>query len=184
MTNMKIEYKLERNDFIEHQLFAASKSETVIKNLQRSKIKLLLVYFVLGLVLFVLSDTISALIFIGIGIAWHFLFPLYLKRKYLKLFEKFIDEHYKNRFGKQISLNFGEEYIDIISYMGESKLKTNEITAVNENSNYFFINLSSGESLIIPKTIINQDSEFNDWVTSLVKKLNINHTIDLNWKWR
>jgi len=44
--------------------------------------------------------------------------------------------------------------------------------------------LSSGESLIIPKTIINQDSEFNDWVTSLVKKLNINHTIDLNWKWR
>lgn len=184
VTKMKIEYKLDRNDFIEHQLFAASKSKIVIKNLKRSRVRLPIVYFILGLVLFVLADTIFALIFIGIGIAWYFIYPHYLKRKYIKLYEKYIDEHFKNRFGKQISLNFGEEFIEIISYMGESKLKTNEITEVNENSNYFFINLSSGESLIIPKTVINQNNEFSEWIVSLVKKLRINHNIDLNWKWR
>lgn len=61
----------------------------------------------------------------------------------------------KNRL-KQVTISLGEEFIDTADYIGESKLRTREITEVNEISNYFFIKFSSGESLIIPKPVIQQ----------------------------
>jgi hypothetical protein len=181
---MKIDYNLERNDFIEYQLFAASKSENVKNNWQKSRIRVPIVYLILGLILFLFADKIFALIFIGIGAAWYFLYPYYMRKRYLKHFERYVDENLKNRFGKPVTLNFGEEFIDTIDYMGESKLKINEITEVNEIRSYIFLKFSSGESLIIPKNIINQKNEFTDWILNLIEKLKIKHNIDLNWKWR
>jgi len=107
-----------------------------------------------------------------------------MRKRYLRHFERYVDENLKNRFGKHVSLIFGEEFIDTTDYMGESKLKINEITEVNEIDNYIFLKFSSGESLIIPKIIINQKNEFNNFIKNLVQKLKIQHNVDLNWKWR
>lgn len=181
---MNIAYNLERKDFIEYQLFTASKSETIKKSWQKSRIRIPIVYFILGLILFVLADIIFALVFIGIGAAWYFFYPSFMRKRYLRHFERYVDENLKNRFGKHVSLIFGEEFIDTTDYMGESKLKINEITEVNEIDNYIFLKFSSGESLIIPKIIINQKNEFNNFIKNLVQKLKIQHNVDLNWKWR
>jgi hypothetical protein len=181
---MNIDFNLERKDFIEYQLFTASKSETIINSWKKSRIRIPIVYLILGLFLFVFADKVFALIFFGIGAAWYFLYPSFMRKRYLKHFERYVDENLKNRFGKHVSLIFGEEYIDTIDYMGESKLKINEITEVNEIKSYIYLKFSSGESLIIPKIIINQKNEFNNWIKNLVQKLKIQHNLDLNWKWR
>lgn len=181
---MKIEYTLSRNDFIEFQLFTASNSETIKKSRRKSRNRLPIIYFILGLTMLVYRNIVVALIFIGIGITWYFLYPVYLKRRYVRHFERYVDENLKNRFGKQVTLIFSEEFIDTADFIGESKLRTSEISEVNEISNYFFIKFSSGESLIMPKPVIQQKIEFNEWLLNLVEKLKINHNTDLNWKWR
>ena len=181
---MRIDYTLSRNDFIKFQLFTASNSETIKKSRRRSRTRIPIIYFILGLILFISGSIVLGLVFIGIGIAWYFLYPVYLKRRYVRHFERHADEHLKNRFGKQVTLNFGDEFIDTTDYIGESKLRTSEITEINEISNYFFIKFSSGESLIIPKPVIQQNNEFTQWLLDQVEKLKINHNTDLNWKWR
>jgi len=180
---MKIEYTLDRVDLLEYQLFAASKSERIIKSRKKSRIRLPVVYFILGFLLFLFADLIFSLIFFGTGVAWYLLHPYFMKNRYIRHFEKYIDENYQNRFGKLVTLDFEEEYIIATDYLGESKLKIKEITEINEIKDYIFLKLSSGESLIIPKNKINSLKELSSLLTKISSDLSINHNIDLNWKW-
>ena len=120
---MRIEYTLEKIDFLKYQLFAASKSERIIKSRKKSRIRVPIIYFILGLFLFALADLIFAIIFIGVGVAWYFLHPYFMKKRYVRHFEKYIDENYQNRFGKSVTLDFDGEYIITTDYLGESRLK-------------------------------------------------------------
>jgi len=181
---MRIEYTLEKIDFLKYQLYAASKSERIIKSRKKSRIRLPIIYFILGLLLFVFADLIFALIFIGIGFAWYLLHPYFMKNRYIRHFEKYIDENFQNRFGKSVTLAFEGEYIIATDYLGESKLKIKEIAEINEIQDYTFLKFSSGESLIIPKDRIENINEFNSILTKIVSDLSINHNVDLNWQWK
>jgi len=178
---MKIEYTLEKVDFLKYQLYAASKSASIIKSRKKSRLLLPIVYFVLGVLLFVFADLIPALIFFGVGIAWYLIYPYYMKNRYIRHFEKYIDENYKNRFGKLVTLEFEGEYIIAIDYIGESRLRIKEIAEINEIQDYIFLKFSSGESLILPKDRIENTNEL---LTKIVSNLGINYNIDLNWQWK
>lgn len=181
---MKIEYKLEKIDFLKYQLFAASKSERIIKSRKNSRIRLPIVYLLLGLLLFAFADLIFALIFIGIGVVWYLLHPYFMKKRYIRHFEKYIDENYQNRFSKTVTIDFEGEYIISTDYLGESKLKIREIAEINEIKDYIFLKFSSGESLIIPKDRLENVNELNNILTKIVSDLSINHNIDLDWQWK
>jgi hypothetical protein len=60
---MKIEYTLEKVDFLKYQLYAASKSASIIKSRKKSRLLLPIVYFVLGVLLFPDFDTFLVLTF-------------------------------------------------------------------------------------------------------------------------
>lgn len=181
---MKIEYTIDRIDFLNFQLFAASKSERILKSRKRSRILVPLVYVFLGVSLLLFSDIIFALIFIIIGFIWYFIHPLYMRRRYVKHFEKYIDENLKNRYGKVITLIFEDEYITAIDYLGESKLRIKEITNISEIPCYCIIKFSSGESLIVPTTKINNIHEFNDLIKHIATNQQIDIIVDSNWKWK
>ncbi|MBN1927908.1 MAG: YcxB family protein [Prolixibacteraceae bacterium] len=181
---MRIEFTLKKDDFLTFQLFAASKSERIIKSRKNSRIRLPIVYFLLGLLLFVYADLVFALAFIGVGIIWYLLHPIFMKTRYIKHFKKYIDETYKNRFGKPVTLMFDGDYIITTDYLSDSKLKINEITEINEIKEYIYLMFSSGETLILPKERIGNLNELNNLLTSIASRLNINHTIDLNWQWK
>ena len=83
---MKIEYTLEKIDFLNYQLYAASQSERITKSRKKSRIRLPIIYFILGLLLFALADLIFAIVFIGVGVAWYFLHPYFMKRRYMRHF--------------------------------------------------------------------------------------------------
>jgi len=180
---MTLEYTLEQPDFLEFQLFSASKSERIIKSRRNSRIRLPIVYFILGLVLLVLTDPIFALVFIGIGLAWYFLHPNFMRKRYVRHFEKYLHENYKNRFGKRVSLKFGDEFIESTDYLSESKMRIRELEEINEIKDYYFLKVSSGESFIIPKNRIKEGSEFHEYISKLTKDLEIKYNTELNWKW-
>jgi hypothetical protein len=181
---MRIEYTLNKVDFLEYQLFAASKSDRIIKSRKNSRIRLPIVYFILGLLLFILSDLIFALIFIGVGVAWYLLQPSFMKNRYIRHFEKYIDENYKNRLGKLVALVFEDEYILASDYIGEGKLKIKEIAEINEIKDYIFLKFTSGESLIVPKNRISNLNELNSVLSKIIAELRIKQDIDLDWNWK
>lgn len=181
---MRIEYTLEKIDFLKFQLFAASISERIIKSRKNSRIRLPIVYLILGLLLFVFADLIFALIFIGIGVVWYLLHPYFMKKRYIHHFEKYIDENYQNRIGKTVTIDFDGEHIISTDYLGESRLKIREIAEINEIKDYVFLKFSSGESFIIPKDRLKNVNELNDILTKIVSDLSINHNIDLDWQWK
>lgn len=180
---MRIEYALDKNDFLVHQLFAASKSERINKSRKTLRIRVPIVYFFLGLLLYVFSDLLFGLVFIGIGIAWYFIYPYYLKNRYIRHYEKYIEENYKNRFGKLVTLDFEDEYIVATDYVGESKLLIKEVTEINEINDYIYLKFSTGESLVLPKNRIKNLNELNSILTKITSDLNIKHNVFLDWKW-
>ena len=180
---MTIEYSLEQPDFLEFQLFTASKSERIIKSRKISRIRLPIVYLILGIVLLLFADLIFALVFIGIGLAWYFLHPNFMRKRYIRHFKKYLNENYKNRFGKPVSLKFGDEFIESADYLSESKMRIRELEEINEIKDYYFLKVSSGESFIIPKNRINDGSEFHEYISKLAKALEITYNTELNWKW-
>ena len=181
---MKIDYTLDREDFLEFQLFAASKSERIIKSRKNSRIRLPIVYLILGVILFFLTDLTFALIFLSIGLIWYLFHPYFMRKRYVRHFGKYIDETLNNRFGKTVSLTFGDDFIQEIDYMGESILKKKEIIEINEIKDYVYLKFSSGESLIVPKNKINNLQEFSNQIKLIASDLSISYNIDLNWKWK
>lgn len=180
---MTLEYTLEQPDFLEFQLFSASKSERILKSRRNSRIVLPIVYFILGTLLFVFADIVFGVVFIGIGLAWYYFHPNFTRKRYIRHFEKYLNENYRNRFGKPISLKFGEEFIETADYLSESKMRIREVEEINEIKDYYFLKVSSGESLIIPKNRLNERSDFHQYISKLANDLGIKYNTELNWKW-
>jgi len=180
---MKIEYILDKNDFLEHQLYESSKSPTMTKTRFAGRIRIPVIYFILAFIIYILVDILFAAIFIGIGILWYFAYPYFIRKKFTKHYDKLVQEYFKNRFGKQVSLVFGDEFIETFDSEAESKLRISEIDEIIEIENYYFIKMASGFSLIIPKLQIRNLNELKDTLSNLVRNFKIKHHIELDWKW-
>jgi len=150
---MKIEYSLSRTDYIDFQLFAATKSESIKKNRKKARIRLPIIYLILGTILLTVSDKTFAFIFYLIGILWYLLYPVLTKRRYSKYYAKYVDENFKKRFDTPIRVKFSENYetIETVDFEGESKFKTSEIEKIFEIKRFIYIKMNSGSHLIIPK---------------------------------
>jgi len=150
---MEIEYSLSRADYLEFQLFAATKSETIKKNRRKARIRLPIIYLILGTILLTVSDKIFALIFYLIGILWYLLYPVLTKKRFGKYYAKYVDENFKKRFDTPIKVNISDNYetIETVDFEGESKFKTAGIEKIFEIKRFIYIKMNSGSHLIIPK---------------------------------
>lgn len=157
---MEIEYKLNRIDYIEFQLFASTKSETSKRSKKRARNRVPIIYMVLGTILLIFADMTIAIVFYLIGILWYLLYPNWIKRRYVKHYTKYVEENFKNRFETPIKVNFPENYelIETTDIEGESKFKTSEIEKIFDIKRFIYIKMNSGSYLIIPKyKIVNID---------------------------
>lgn len=181
-----IEYKyiIEKEDCLQQQLFAASKSKLISKTRYKTKVVIPLFYLIIGLGFYMVDQTTSGILFVGIGILWYFIYPLYLRKKYFNYYAKYIDENYTNRFGKVESLAFEEEYIISKTFVGESKMKISEIVEISEISDYYYLKFSIGSTLIIPKNFVNNSIELEHEIKKIAARYNIEHIVNLEWKWR
>ncbi len=181
-----IEYKyiIEKEDFLQHQLFAASNSKLISKTRYNSKILIPFFYLIIGLGFYMMDQSIGGIIFVGIGVLWYFVYPLYLRKKYLRYYTRYIDENYTNRFGKVESLSFEEEYIYSKNFVGESKMKISEIVEIFEILDYFYLKFSIGSTLIIPKAFVNNSIELEKEIKNMATRYSIKHTVNLEWKWK
>ena len=182
---MIISYQLNANDFLQYQLYTASKSDRIKKKRRRNKIIIPLIYIAVAAFYLYSNDTQGAIIFFSLGFLCFFLYSFWERRHYIKNYESFIKENYKNRFHKTIVLEIDQDFISSKDISGsEIKIATSEIEEINEISSSLFIQLNIGNSLILPKDKIQNINEMIPFLRQLANSLNVKYNIENYWKWK
>jgi hypothetical protein len=181
---MTIDYKIDENDFLTHQLFVASKSDRIKRKRQRSKILVPLIYVAFGL-LFLFQDKVSlTIIFFIIGLIWFLIYPLWERRHYIKHYKGFIKENYKDRLGRTATLEFNNDFILAKDNGSESKVLTTELEEICEISTTIFVRLKGGQSFILPKDKIANFDNVKARLRELATYLKIKYETDEKWEWK
>ena len=183
MTNgrdsMKIKYTLDRQDFVQLQLFNATKSVSIQKKKRRETIYLTLGALLAAAYFFIQDHMAVTIWFLLVAVVTVFFYPKYFKRKYRKHYEKYIDEHYAKRFGEKVELALTNDAIWSKNHIGEGTIYLSEIDRVNETQHHFFLHTSAGPSIIIPKRELDTLDQFR----AAFAKVNIPVIDDKNWSW-
>ncbi len=181
---MTLKYQLDQNDFLQHQLFLASKIDRIKKN--RIHIWLIVsgTMFLLGLMFYQSNNSFLFYYFMVFGIVSLIFYPLYQRQHYKNHYAKFIADTYKNRFGQTANIHFAENAIETNDVTGESRINLSALENVIETGEYFYPSLKTGGHLIIPKSKISDVSELRQELRQLCGRLKIDFIEDLNWKWK
>ncbi len=107
-------------------------------------------------------------------------YPKYFIWRYKKYYTAFIKENYANRFGQSEILEVMNDCILSKDSTGEGKIFLTEIERIDETKNHFFLKITSGLSLIIPK---NQLEQLNKFKTKL-QEIGLTINDETNWVWK
>lgn len=172
-------FTLTEKDHIIFQLYEASTNPIKIKSRRKSFFTLLalsLLVICMGyfkhetfLMYYGLLCTLIVLCFGNLYLKWR------SKRHYIRHVKNYINGESQ----ETVQVEIRNDQITVIDKVSESNIKISEIILVNEIKEYYFLKLSTGPNLIIPKMI----SSLNDEVNTMIKKHNIAHVIELDWKW-
>lgn len=177
---MTLEYKIDEQDFLDFQLFTASKSDRINKKKRNGWILLTIGSIVVALY-FYLNENVAMTIYFGlVAIACGLFYPKYFKWKYKKHYKPYIKENYSKRFGQIEALEINNDYIFSKDKTGEGKINISEIERVDETDNHFFLKISTGLSLIIPK----KELENVDELRENFKEIRLTVNNETNWTWK
>ena len=182
---MKLEYKIDENDFLTYQLYAASKSNLIKKNRQCVRVIMSLIYILFGFFFCIIENSsIMLIVFIIGGFLCFFLYPVGARRAYVEFYKKFIKENFKDKFGHITTLEINDDYLFEKENNNESKFSTTGIAQINEISQAIFIQLNGGLSLILPKDKIENIDNVITRLKELANYLKIEYNIEENWRWK
>jgi hypothetical protein len=181
---MTLQYTLDENDFLTHQLYIASKSERIRKIRKRSRMIVSIAYAVMALLFYIQGKISLVIIFLIIALCWFIINPFWERKKYVRHYKKFIAECYKIRIGRTATLTINNECFVTKDDGGESKIIATETEEIVEIPSLFLIRLKSGQSLLIPKNKISNADEVKETLIHLAGFLKINYKVEDNWKWR
>ena len=180
LQQMKFEYKIEENDFLEFQLFAASKSKRIMKKKKIGWILLTTFSLIFGL-LFYFQNNFELTVYCGFStLICGLFFPKYFNWRLKKHYKNFIEENYQKRFGEIEKLEFTKDHIYTKDKTGEGKIKLKEIEGISETKNHFFLKISTGMFLMIPK----REIDSLEIIRTEFKAIGLEIIDELNWEWK
>jgi hypothetical protein len=180
---MTLTYQLDHHDFLQHQLFSASKTPRIKKKRTTTWLMLSGSILLLCVVLYQSNNDLFYY-FLAFGIITFLFYPFYERYQYKNYYTKFIADTYKNRFGQPSNVTFTDRAIEINDITGEAKINLTEIENVTETGEYFYPKLKTGGHIIIPKTKVDNITELRNELKQLCNRLNIDFIDDLHWKWK
>lgn len=141
---MTLEYTLTEDDYLQHQLYIASKTDR-IKNKRLKSWIIVVAAFIALTLLFFDSDNTLMMYYFGIFSVISLLFyPFYQRYHYKKHYQKFIKDTYKHAFGEPVTITFNEHNLETYDVTGESKFNYTVFEEIIETANHFFIRVKTG----------------------------------------
>ena len=178
---MNLNYQLTDSDYLEFQLYTASRSEFYKKRRRNLRLIIPVLYILFSLYFYLIYQYLTVvLIFLIIAGVWFFLYPLYSRWLYKNHFKKYVKKYYKTRVGKPIEIEFNENSILAKDFTSESIIDVTKLTELVETKDHFFIKLATDTSLIIPKREISNQSEFKNKIAGY----GVEYVNELDWAWK
>lgn len=180
---MTLQYPIDENDFLTHQLYIASQSERIKKKRKRSRLIVPVAYVLMALMFYFQGKPELMIIFFIIAMCWYVIYPSWERKKYERHYRQFISENYKIRIGRMAAISINNDCFMTKDDGGESKILTSETDEIVEIPSLILIRLKSGQSLIIPKNKIVNIDDVRFTLKVLAHLLKINYSVDDSWKW-
>ena len=178
---MTLKYALQKEDYLQYQLYTASKLASTKKNRQKSRLLVPLVLLAFGIYsYFKKPESVGFVVYPLTAALWYLIYPFFSARRYKKYYDKHIDETYQGRIGRQATLSFNPDHIYSEEDQNEGKIAIKELVELVEIATHFFIVLKSGLSLIIPKQHISDRERF----LAMMNNYGLSHTKEVDWKWK
>ncbi|MBB4800546.1 hypothetical protein HNP37_000585 [Flavobacterium nitrogenifigens] len=182
---MELNYSLTENDYLQQQLYLASKSKLIEKQRKISRLLVFVLLLVIGLLFFITKNMFLAYYFGIASIICFLLFPFYLKKYYYKLFKKYVNENFRNRIGIVSKIIFKEDTLEAFSEgIGNSVINFSVFENISEIQEYIFIGLKTNSNLIIPKNGIENVAVLREELKKICNKIKIEFISELDWKWK
>lgn len=181
---MKVEFKQEQNDYLQHMLYNASHSVQAKKQRKRSWVIVTGLMLLTGLIFFEANNKAMSIYFLSFGVVSLLLYPRYQRVQYKKHFLKSINETYANRFGQTAVYHFNETEVETESLGAKSSIAYETFEAFNEIGDYWFLKLKSGGSLILPKKVLTDADAFKLLLTQKAQTNQVAMNVELDWKWK
>jgi hypothetical protein len=181
---MTLNYALSENDYLQHQLFVASKKDSIKK--QRIKTWLLFsgASLLLSFLFYQNGDKLMTWYFLIFGLIALCFFQLYQKWYYRRHYQKYVADIFKNRFGQTAVVKFTDCFIETSDTTGESKINLTELEKITETGDHFYLQIRTGGHLIIPKAKLDDLNAVRQELKRICEKLSIDFIEDLKWRWK
>ncbi|TKC12791.1 YcxB family protein [Pedobacter polaris] len=170
---------LSENDHITFQLYEASTNSEKRKSRKRS----FFIFLALGLFVIILGyqKEDSFLMYYGVfcSILVICFGNTYLGWRHKKHYIKHVKNKLKDLPEEIVEIEINDDQIKVIDRVSNTKIKISEITLVNEIKSHYFLKLSTGPSIVIPKS----NPALNEEVLAMISNFNLQHIIKLDWKW-
>lgn len=181
---MTFTYPLSQNDFLQYHLFVASKTVRIKKKRRRSWLTVTAVMALLGLLFYQSNNTFLACYFFIFGAFSLLFYPLYQRIQYRNHYNKFVEDAYRNRIGRPVTLKLTDTAVETRDSGSASSINLSEIENITETGNYFYLKLKTGEYLILPKKAADDINSLADELKQRCSRLQIQYIEEQNWKWR
>ncbi|WP_027391787.1 hypothetical protein [Aquimarina latercula] len=178
---MKIEYKLNEEDFLIHLWYQLENHKDFHKAKLQYYFRVPSIIILVGLVLsFVLNDYSYLTICLLISPVWLFFAPKLYKKEKQKEIEMIAKNHVRKRDSESAILIIKDDHIIGKEDFSESKHYKTEIANLTEIENYYIINLKDQvNKLLIPKEYITKPKEFVNKLTNM----DVQYIDNSHWRW-
>ncbi|MCI5058900.1 MAG: YcxB family protein [Flavobacteriales bacterium] len=181
--DIQLNYKLHKEDFVLLQLFVAAHSNQIQKRIKRNRWLVPVLYLIIAILLLSMRNftyNITAIVVIIFALIWYIFYPKFNKWRYKRFYNKYAEEIYQKRFGRDFKVTLSESTITMEEEKGKSELNVSEIERVIELKKYYLIKLKSSLHLIVPQNEVSDKKRFKQYFES--KDLEWDY--QLNWKWQ
>ncbi|MEM6718543.1 MAG: YcxB family protein [Bacteroidota bacterium] len=176
---MTITYRVQKEDFLAVLLFNASNSKRIQKRKLYAWILISIGFATAAFIFYRRDDNFLTITYGIVALVTALFYPTYFNNRYKRHYTKHVDESYANRFGREETLEIQSEAILFKNSIAEGSMKINAITKVDETAQHFFVRVSSGETLGIPKKELTTIEALRE----KFKSLGIPVYDKTNWKW-
>ncbi len=173
--------KLSEEDFVTYYLFKASRSKSTRTKRVRNWLVISGLFFAIGSLFYQTDNDLYGYTFCFFGLLTFILYPFYDKQQYRRYYLNYIRENFGNRIDKESTLAINSDQIQISSIGYQGRIEVTEIEKINETFSHIFMELKSGDTLIIPKKI-DEYQKLNDKLEMVAMEKGISWNKDLKWK--
>ena len=182
---INIDINLNENDLLNLQLYFASSDEEMKKQRKKEKFRILGLSVLCGIMLFFDEGYRTySYFFLGSALLFLIVYPWWSAWFYKRMYKKQVASFFKDKLPYHIEVVLSDEYIDIESPKGNSRIDVSDIKSITETGEYFFITTDRTTSVTIPKDKTEETEKIREQLELYVTNSGVLFTQDLSWKWK